>query len=146
MKLTDALRGEHGVFYAQFDYLEQAIPAAEDLASLKALTAMLASALATHAKLEEELLFQALDPYVGELGPLAVMRAEHEQVEGGLSEIPGLTDLAEAQQRLLYVVEIARQHFAKEEQILFNLAPESLGDEMLGDLGAEWAKRRGVMI
>ena len=60
--------------------------------------------------------------------------------------VEDLTDLAEAQQRLLHVVEIARQHFAKEEQILFNLAPESLGDEMLGDLGAEWAKRRGVMI
>jgi len=146
MKLTDALRGEHGVFYAQFDYLEQAVPAAEELASLKALTAMLASALATHAQLEEELLFQALDPTVGEQGPLAVMRAEHEQVEGGLSQIPGLTDLAEAQERLLRVVEVAREHFAKEEQILFMLADQSLDNETLNDLGAKWATRREVMI
>lgn len=146
MKLTDALRGEHGVFYAQFDHLEQAVPAVEDLAILKAQAAMLASALATHAQLEEELLFRALDPHIGEMGPLSIMRADHEQIEEGLTQIPGLMDLAETQQQLLGIVELARQHFAREEQILFELAPESLGDEMLRDLGAKWAEQRGVMI
>ncbi len=146
MKLTDALRGEHGVFYAQFDHLEQAVPAVEDLAVLKSQAAMLAAALATHAQLEEELLFQALDPHLSEMGPLAVMRAEHEEVEAGLSEIPAFTDLAEAQQRLLRVVEVARQHFAKEEQILFMLADQSLDTKTLNELGAKWAERRGVMI
>ena len=146
MKLTDALRGEHGVFYAQFDYLEQAVPAVEDLAILKVQAAMLASALATHAQLEEELLFRALDPHLGEMGPLSIMRTDHEQIEQALAQIPSLIDLAETQRQLLGVVEIARQHFAKEEQILFELAPESLGDEMLRDLGTKWAERRGVMI
>ena len=146
MKLTDALRGEHGVFYPQFDYIEQSVPAVEDLAVLKTQATMLASALATHAKLEEELLFQAMDSDAGAVGPLTVMRAEHEQVEGGLSEIPNVTDLAEAQQRLLHVVEIARQHFAKEEQILFMLAEQSLDNQTLNDLGAQWAMRREVMI
>ncbi len=146
MKLTDALRGEHGVFYAQFDFLEKAVPAAEELEVLKSLAAMLASALATHAQLEEELLFQALDSDASAMSPLAVMRAEHEEVEGGLSEIMSLTDLAQTQQRLLRVVEVARQHFAKEEQILFMLADQSLDNETLNDLGAKWAERRGVMI
>ncbi len=146
MKLTDALRGEHGVFYAQFDHLEQAVPAVEDLAILKAQAAMLASALATHAQLEEELLFRALDPHLGEMGPLSIMRADHEQIEQALAQIPSLMDLAETQRQLLGVVEVAREHFAREEQILFELAPESLGDEMLRDLGAKWAARRGVMI
>lgn len=146
MKLTDALRGEHGVFYAQFDYLEQAVPAVEDLAILKVQAAMLASALATHAQLEEELLFQALDPDASAMGPLVVMRAEHEEVEGGLSEIMSFTDLAQTQKRLMRVVEVARQHFAKEEQILFMLADQSLDNETLNDLGAKWAERRGVMV
>jgi len=146
MKLTDALRGEHGVFYAQFDYIEHSVPAVEDLAVLKTQAAILASALATHAQLEEELLFQALDPDAGALGPLTVMRAEHEQVEGGLSKIPNITDLAEAQQLLLRIVEVARQHFAKEEQILFMLAEQSLDNQTLNDLGAQWAMRREVMI
>ncbi len=146
MNLTDALRGEHGVFYAQFDFLEKAVPAAEDLEVLKSLAAMLASALATHAQLEEELLFQALDSDAGAMGPLTVMRAEHEEVEGGLSKIPDITVLAEAQQILLRVVEVARQHFAKEEQILFMLAEQSLDNQTLNDLGAQWAMRREVMI
>jgi iron-sulfur cluster repair protein YtfE (RIC family) len=122
------------------------VPAVEDLAVLKTQAAMLASALATHAQLEEELLFQALDPDASAMGPLVVMRAEHEEVEGGLSEIISFTDLAETQQRLMRVVEVARQHFAKEEQILFMLADQSLDNETLNDLGAKWAMRREVMI
>ncbi len=69
----------------------------------------------------------------------------HPEWEEGKYEAD-LTDLAETQQQLLGVVEVAREHFAREEQILFELAPESLGDEMLRDLGAKWAARRGVMI
>jgi hemerythrin-like domain-containing protein len=46
----------------------------------------------------------------------------------------------------LRVVEVARQHFAKEEQILFMLADQSLDTKTLNDLGAEWAMRRKVMI
>ncbi|MFV1859340.1 MAG: hemerythrin domain-containing protein [Anaerolineales bacterium] len=146
MNLTDALRGEHGVFYAQFTHLEQTVPSVEELAVLKSQAAMLAAALATHAQLEEELLFRALDPHLGEGGPLSMMRAEHEEIEQALAQIPGLVDLAETQRRVLHVVEFARQHFAKEEQVLFRLAAQSLGDEMLRDLGAKWAERRGVMI
>ncbi len=52
INITDALRGEHGVYYAQFAHLEQAVPLLKELASLKAQTAMLAPAPATHAQLE----------------------------------------------------------------------------------------------
>jgi hypothetical protein len=31
MKITDALLGEHGVFYAQFSHLEKVVPQLEDL-------------------------------------------------------------------------------------------------------------------
>lgn len=56
MKVTDALLGEHAVFYAQFDYLEKTIPPAKDLALVKSQGAMLTAALASHAHLEDELL------------------------------------------------------------------------------------------
>ena len=101
------------MFYAQFDYIEHSVPAVEDLAVLKTQAAMLASALATHAQLEEELLFQALDSDAGAIGPLTVMRAG--ALSGGSKVayrmIPDITDLAEAQQILLRVVEVARQPF-----------------------------------
>jgi iron-sulfur cluster repair protein YtfE (RIC family) len=146
MKLTDGLLGEHAVFYAQFDHMEQVVPAAEGVAEIRTQSAMLTAALATHAGLEEELLFQSLDPYPEAGGPLNVMRAEHQEIENTLEQIPGIAELEIAQQRLLHVVYTARQHFAKEEQILFKLAGQLLGEEVLRDLGTQWALRRKVMV
>jgi len=40
MKITDALLGENAIFYTQFDFLEQAIPAANSVAQVKSLGAM----------------------------------------------------------------------------------------------------------
>ena len=51
MKITEALKGEHGVFYAQFQFIDNALTDA-NLATLKALGAMLAAALVPHAQIE----------------------------------------------------------------------------------------------
>ena len=86
MKLTDALLGEHGAFYAQFDRLEETVPHAATAAEVREQAALLAAALVTHAKLEDALLFKRLDAKIGAgAGPLAVMRADHEEIEGNLS-------------------------------------------------------------
>ena len=146
MKITDALLGEHGVFYAQFSHLEQVVPQLADLALVQAHGAMLTAALETHAHLEEELLFSALGPHLGQGGPLAVMRMEHEQIEEGLARLPGLGDVAPARQLLLQVVQVARGHFAKEERVLYPMAQQALGDATLAALGARWAAQREVVV
>lgn len=146
MKITDALLGEHGVFYAQFSHLEQVVPQLADLALVKAQAALLTAALETHAHLEEELLFSALEPHLGQGGPLAVMRMEHQQIEEGLARLPGLTEAALARQLLLQVVEVARGHFAKEEQVLYPMAQQALGETALEELGARWAEQRQVVV
>lgn len=146
MKITHGLLGEHAVFYAQFDHLEQVLPAATSLAEILSPAALLAAALATHAHLEDELLFTALDPHLGQAGPLGVMRAEHEEIEGTLNRLPEIEDLREARRLALHVVETAREHFAKEERILFRMAEHILGPETLTALGARWAEARGVGI
>ncbi len=147
MKLTDALLGEHGVFYAQFDYLEQSIPQAQDLPLVKSQGAMLAAALAPHAHLENDLLFAALESHLDpQAGPLAVMRAEHNEIEGSLERLQGVADLSEAQKLLLHVIHTARTHFAKEEQILFHLAQDLLDATTLSRLGTKWAAARNVQI
>lgn len=146
MKITDALTGEHGVFYAQFDHLEQAVPAAEALAQVQDQAALLAAGLKPHAHLENELLFAALDPNMGPTGPVAVMRMEHEEIESTLARVQEARDLAEARELVLHAVQVARQHFAKEEQVLFPMAERMLGVEVLAHLGAQWAERRGVLV
>ena len=146
MKITDAFLGEHAVFYAQFGYMEQVIPGATSVMQVKTQGAMLKAALEGHAKLEEELLFKNLESHIGPQGPLAVMRAEHDEIERSLESLPSIQELAQAQALLLKVIEVARNHFAKEEQILYPIAQQTLSPENLSDLGSEWAAHRSVNL
>ena len=145
MKITDALLGEHAVFYAQFDYLEEFVPSASELLA-KSLGAMLAAALAGHASLEEELLFRTLEPHIGSMGPLAVMRMEHNEIEGSLDYLPITQDADQARELLLHVITVARDHFAKEERVLYPIAHQTLSAETLTDLGSQWAARRVIFL
>jgi hemerythrin-like domain-containing protein len=148
MKITDALLGEHGVFYAQFSHLERVIPMMTDVETVVAEASLLAAGLATHAALEDELLFTALEPHLGvKAGPLAVMRMEHDQIEGELACLEEeAAELEDAQNLLLEIVQVARQHFAKEERILFAIAAQALDEQTLTHLGLQWAARRNVLI
>jgi hemerythrin-like domain-containing protein len=147
MKVTDALLGEHGVFYAQFEFLEKNIPHAKDLTLVKSQGAMLTAALATHAHLEDELLFIALEAHIDpHFGPLAVMRMEHNEIEGSLGRLQEVLNLTEAKNLLLHAIQTARAHFAKEEQVLFPMATQMLEVNALNQLGAKWAEARKVMI
>jgi hemerythrin-like domain-containing protein len=145
MKVSDALLAEHAVFYAQFDYLEKNIPPANDLALVKNQGAMLTAALATHAHMEDELLFTALEAHMNpEFGPLAVMRMEHDEIEGSLERLQAAQDLTEAKNLLLHTIQTARAHFAKEEQVLFPMAGQLLNANVLNQLGTRWAEMRNV--
>ena len=162
MKITDALLGEHGVFYAQFQLMAKSIDGA-DLEVIKTLGAMLASALAPHAQIENDILFPAIEQIMGEGGPTHVMRIEHEQIEGKLQELEELkgtheeiegalrrlpeTQSADEARRLVRdVIQAAREHFAKEEHILFPMAAQMLDERTLARLGDDWAERRNVAL
>ena len=147
MKVTEAFLGEHGVFYAQFDRLDTAIPSAQTVPEVREQAALLASALMPHATLEDELLFSHLEGRLGaESGPLPVLRGEHDQIEDALASAQEARDLAGAKRDVLHAVELAREHFAKEEQILFPLAERVLDDRTLRELGELWARRRSVRV
>lgn len=145
MKITDAFLGEHGVFYAQFDHLEQVLAVPMELERVRGLARMLASALAPHAHMEDELLFDSLgDEHRG--GAIAAMYEEHERIEGMIHQAIEGTDAAEATELLREAIRMAREHFMKEEQIAFPMAEELLGETTLRELGARWAERRTVRI
>ena len=147
MLITDALLGEHGVFYLLFQDIEQALPAIENLSSLQYRIAPLAFSLDAHANLEDELLFTALEPHLGaQGGPLAVMRMEHDQIVNLLKQIPSAPDLAQGRALAAQMIQVSRSHFQKEEQVLFRLARQVLSEDELSALGAQWSKRRGPLI
>jgi hemerythrin-like domain-containing protein len=162
MKITDALLGEHGVFYAQFQLMAKSIDGA-DLEVIETLGAMLASALAPHAQIENDILFPAIEQMMGEGGPTHVMRMEHEliegklkeleelkeaheEIEGALARLPATSSADEARRLVRDVIGAAREHFTKEEHILFPMAAQMLDERTLTRLGDEWAERRSVVL
>ena len=147
MLITDALLGEHGVFYLLFQDIEQALPTLDSPAALRNRIAPLALSLEAHASLEDELLFTALEPHLGtQGGPLAVMRHEHDQIVSLLERIPSAPDLVQARALAAQMIEVSRGHFRKEEQVLFRMAQKFLDEETLSVLDAKWSARRGPLI
>ena len=138
--VTDALIGEHGVIYPLLDHLTSGSFAAEEA---RALAAFLAAGLGTHARIEDELVFVPLERHLGPNGgPIAVMRAEHDEVEGTLERLTQVTDVDEARSLAAHLAQVAREHFAKEEQVLFPMAEQLLGEDELRSLGEQWVAQR----
>ncbi len=141
ISVTDALLGEHAVIYPQLTHLEQA--AFDSPPDARRQAALLAAGLASHAQIEDDLLFTALEEVLGgSVGPLAVMRMEHEEVEGTLAALAEVEDVGAAKTLAARLAAVARSHFAKEEQVLFPMAEQALGAERLLVLGDEWQRRR----
>jgi len=147
VKITKALLGEHGVFYAQFDYLEQVLPETGSLDQVQKLAGLLAAGLKPHAQIENEILFPPLESILGtEVGPIPVMRMEHDEIESSLTRAQEVRDLDQARNLVLHAVQVAREHFTKEEHVLFPMAEQVLDETALERLGDQWAERRRVRI
>ncbi len=162
MKITDALRGEHCVFYAQFKFIESSLAEA-NLGTIQALGGMLAAALVPHATIENDVLFPPIEERIGEGGPTMVMRMEHaeiegslgeladlkgthDEIEGALSKLPNAKSTDDARRIVNGILVAAREHFGKEENVLFPMAEQYLTGDVLESLGAEWAARQGVVL
>lgn len=146
MKITEALLGEHGAFYAQFDHLEGVLDDAS-LGEVKAMGLLLESGLKDHANLEDDVLFEAVEDRLGEgAGPTGPMRDEHDEIRETLSRLPLVSDVEEARDVVLHAIHTARDHFRKEEQMLFPLAERELDLDTLNRLGEQWAEVRRVMV
>ncbi len=146
MKLTEALVRDHETFYQHFEALEQILRTPDTFDDLDAQLWQLDTSLQTHALLEDELLFAALEPYLGEMGPLAVMRMEHTEIENSLAQLQSASE-GQAQAELVsHLIATARAHFAKEEQILFPMADQVLTEDVLENLGAQFEQRRFSVV
>jgi hemerythrin-like domain-containing protein len=147
MKITDALLGEHGVFYAWFDALEEMLDGIDRPDAVRTLVEPLTRALVSHARLEDELLFDELGQVIGsDVGPLAVMRAEHEEIETELERAAHASSVRQGTDALRRAIDRARVHFAKEERIVFPIAKEQMETARLSSLAEQWAARRGVVL
>ncbi len=133
MKVTECLGIEHRIFLRQLDRLEEAQRQGAPAPERRAMVSLLAAALEEHADIEEDILFPALEPHLGRhAGPLAVMDTEHQEIRQLLAEAATTEDITPV---VAQFTAIAREHFAKEDQVLFPLAEQILSPERLEELG-----------
>lgn len=142
MKITEALKQEHVVFIAMFDELDRLLAHNAEVAELKTRVAVLAAGLLPHAKAENDILFPTLPSLGGEAGPIATMKLEHREIENGLLGIASQSVPARVREDLAQVLVLARQHFAKENEVLFPMAEQILDERTLSELGADFGERR----
>lgn len=148
MNILDALCGEHGTLRHQLEAYRLVAPrfGREELA---AATFLLAEAIENHASLEDELVFETLarSPDMPR-GPVEAMRSEHQQIDALLAQLvsPVGNGDESPQPTVQRLVETVRHHFGHEENALFPLARRLLPAAQLEELGARWARVRGVSV
>jgi hemerythrin-like domain-containing protein len=146
MKLTDALLGEHAVIHELFGYVRDTAANTNDVPAIHGAVSVLERLLLSHAKVEEDLLFPRLEPHLGQMGPLAVMREEHRGLDDLLKAAKHETDAGTLKSVIDQLLELAHGHFQKEEGVLFAMARRFLDEATLTEMGDEWAARRKVIV
>jgi hemerythrin-like domain-containing protein len=103
-------------------------------------------AMEHHFSVEEDDLFPAFEAATGMTGgPTTIMRMEHQQIRGLLAE---MTQDIEAQNSDDYLghsetlLILMQQHNAKEEQVLYPVADQALGNDKIGIISALTATER----
>ena len=146
MRITDALLGEHAVLYDLFATLRDIAGRGGEIAEIRGAILVLERLLVAHARVEEELLFPALEPHLGQIGPLMVMRAEHRGIDDLLEAARVESDPSALRATITELLDLAAGHFAKEERALFPMARRFLDEATLTALGDRWAQRRAVAV
>src|SRR5690349_11794944 len=146
MKITEILMAEHAVFHNLFDHIEAVVPRVRTLAEVKLLAAVVEKLHAPHAKTEDDLFIEPLEHCFDQIGQCEPFHEEHRRIEGALARVQSVKTLKDAKNILLKAIAASREHFDKEERIVFPLAEEVLKSETLAELGKEWLERRQAAL
>jgi len=144
--VTDTLLGEHGVFYLLIELLEDAVGRLDSVEALRTAAEPLALSLLAHAKIEEEVIFATLERRIGLQGPIACLQDEHTRMDADIRGLFRIDDTAALKEAILALLSTVRGHFSKEEQVLFPVARKVFGNDDRAELGAQWARARGVQL
>lgn len=146
MNLTDALLGEHAIINELLDHVRGTVLKSDDIRSIQGAVAAMERIVVSHARAEEDLLFPRLEPHLGQTGPLAMMRFEHNAIDDLLEAARRETGIAALKSVIGRFLDLAHDHFHKEEAVLFPMARQCLDEATLTGLGDEWAARRNVTV
>ena len=142
MKITDALLAEHLVFHNMFDHIEATASGIKKLEEIKTVAALLESLLKSHSDTEDELFIGPLEHCFEQIGQRDAFLYEHQEIDGNLRLVQKAKQLKQARRLLLAAVAYSRQHFDKEERIVFPMAERILKSKTLLSLGQTWMDQR----
>lgn len=142
MKITEALLAEHLVFHTMLDHIEATAPRLKTLAEVKSIAALMEAMLKAHSDTEDELFLGPLEHCFEQIGQRDAFIEEHQEIDGNLLLVQKAARLKQAQRLLLAAVAYSREHFDKEERIVFPLAERILKDKTLSELGQSWMEQR----
>jgi len=146
MKITEILMAEHAVFHNLFDHIETAVPRIQTLAEVITLAAVVEKLHGPHSKTEDDLFIEPLEHCFEQIGQNETFHAEHRKIEEALARVHTAKTLKDAKTVLLGAISMSREHFDKEERIVFPLAERVLKAKTLSDLGNQWMKRREATL
>jgi hemerythrin-like domain-containing protein len=144
MNVLGALQGEHAIIRVLLAGVDRQAHEASGSPQLRVSFSLLEEALASHAAIEDALLFdRLLTAHLGIASALESMNEDHHAIRKQISELSTAPNEV-FRTRYRSFAERVLEHFAIEERVLFPLAAELVSREELEDLGAEWARRRGI--
>ncbi len=146
MKITEILVAEHAVFHNLFDHIEKTLPRLKTLAEVKSLATTLDALMRPHARTEDDLLIGPLEHCLEQIGQSEHFHEEHEEIDARLAEVQKARGPKQARDLLLRAVLRSREHFDKEERIVFPLAGRVLKAKTLSSQGDEWMKQRDAAL
>lgn len=144
LDLIGLLLGEHAAILALFRSLEQRLPDM-GLQEMQGAGYTIEALLMAHAIEEDALLFHALPEKRDSVKrTLDAMFGEHNEQRRLMEELRTARTTQAVRKLLGQVIDLTREHFAVEERVLFDLARKVVGKRRLEELGAEFARRRGL--
>jgi hemerythrin-like domain-containing protein len=142
MTITEALFAEHLVFHNMFDHIEAMAPDLKTLAEVKSLAALMESLLKAHSDTEDDLFIGPLEHCFEQIGQRDAFLEEHQEIDENLKNLRQARQFKKARQLLLAAVAYSREHFDREERIVFPLAERVLKHKTLTALGQTWMEQR----
>ena len=136
--ITDTLIMEHAAFCAVFDQIEKVYARLKSAHEVKLLATLVEGLLSGHGETEKHLAYAALDHVLEESGTLNQLHQDHQEIDDHFRRVHGANELIEAQRLLKKALAATREHFRREEKIIFPFLERVLQPETLGALGETW--------
>lgn len=136
--ITEALVMEHAIFGAVFDQFERVFPKQRTAQEVQWMATVAEGLLRGHAATETNLAYSALDHVLAEDGRLSRLHQDHHEIDEHFKRVHQAGDVKQAQRLLRQAFAATREHFRREEDIIFPFLERVLRPETLETLGRAW--------